>query len=177
LKIFRTDSYYRYILLAISVICVFAAALSFYSKAKPLELLLLVFAGAVAVLITVYIWSVKVRAENGFIHKKNLFGSRTVEISSVEEITLITLMGRYVFTLITANSFLMLSSMLENFQGLKDILKNSVTEKVFEGVSNISDEHLTRKKKVMKLMLAALLILCAVVFIYQLKEVTYAKNL
>ena len=170
MNVFRTGGYYRFILLAISAVSAFATAFNLYFGVKPLELFLNGTVCGFAVLITIYIWSVKVRTENGFLHKKTLFGRRTVEMSLINEISVITLRGRYVFMLYTPDKFIMLSTMLENFPALKDILKSNTAKDAFVNMDNIRDELIAGKNRTMKLMLAALLILSVTIVVYMLKR-------
>ena len=169
MNVFRTDGYYRYMLLAVSTVCVFAAALSFYTKAAPVELFLMCASGGVAVFITMQTWSVKIWTDKGFLHKESLLGCRAIEMALITDITVMSMRGRYVFMALTTDNFLVLSTMLENFPALKDILRNNTTEKAFAEMDKISDDQITRKKTTMKLMLAVLLIICAVIVVYRFK--------
>lgn len=166
MSVFKIDNYYKYMLLAISVLCVAVLALDFYTNAKQIELFLMGTASGFAVLITLYTWSIKIWTENGALCKRTLFGVKTVEMTAVDEISVITLRGRYLFMILTPGSFIMLSTMMENFPALKDILKNNITEKVFAGMDNIGNDRIARKKTVMKLMLAGLLVSSAVILVY-----------
>jgi len=156
-------------MLTISAVCASAVSLSFYAQAKPVELFLLGAAGGFAILITIHTWSVKVWTINGFLYKKTMLGCRTVEMASINEISVMSLRGRYVFMVLTVDKFLMLSTMLENFPVLKDIMKNHMQELAFTEMDKIDDNQITRKKTTMKFMLAALLIICVFIVIYRFK--------
>ena len=170
MSVFRVDIYCKYMLLAISALCVSAMTLSIYVRSKPIELFLLGAACVLAVLVTLYTWSVKVWIGNGFLNKRTVFGCRKVEMVLINEISVIPLRGRYVFMMLTSGSFLMLSTMLESFPVLKGILKSNIPEKVFASMENIGDDHIARKKTAMKLMLTVIFVLCVVVIFYIFKR-------
>jgi hypothetical protein len=93
-------------------------------------------------------------------------GKRSIPLEEIDEITYMSLLGRYAFLLITPTSYAVVSSLMENFPQLSVRIKENVTEKAYKNMDTITPEMLRRKNNHMKGVMIAAIILCITAAIY-----------
>jgi hypothetical protein len=118
-------------------------------------------------MIALYSWSVKVTIEEGNITKSSLLGKKSFPVKSIDEITHIALMGRYSFLLITPETFLAISSLLENFAQLSGYLKDNLTDEAYKNMGVITPTMLDRKTLYMKGIMVVLIAISIAAIVYR----------
>jgi len=120
----------------------------------------------VTLLLAIYSWSIRVEIADGILTKSSIFGKRIIPLGEIDEITHMSLMGRYVFLLITPTSYTTVSSLMENFLTLSERVKENVTEKAYASMGKITPKMLRKKNIFMQVVMILAIVLCFAAAVY-----------
>ena len=166
MKTFRTENIYLILHFAILLGCLVLISQVNQKGFGTLHLLLTSLASGIALLSLVYSFFTVIRVNEDFVEKRNLTGKKSIRYKDVEEVAAIPLKGRYIFMLISQESFLVLTSITKDFIAMRREIAGHLPAKAAEDIMKIEDVALLKKAFLMKFILFIILLLVVAINIY-----------
>ncbi len=157
MKDFKVNPYY---IVSLSVAAVMAALimgmLIISNKSMRVDLFLVSVVLAVLIFLLLYSLSIKVGFNGSTIFKNSLFGSKEISVADIVDISILNTRGRYVFILITVDNYIIISSILKNFNDLFAKIKLVCPDEQSDKMNKLSDDMFSKKEITMKIMMSIL---------------------
>lgn len=163
MSVFKIDIFYKAFFFA--ALAALAALAACYRNDKIYILLLAVI--IIFIVILIYTLALKVETDGIDLKKKTIFGKKEVNLKEVAELSVISLRGRYVFFFITQAGFVMISSALADFEGLRAKIFPCLSEDCQTKLESIPLSTLKKKSVRFKISLVFLLLLAVGVLFWR----------
>lgn len=106
-----------------------------------------VLAGTVVLIMLTYVihaFTALIRIDGNTIQTRSFFIKRSVKLPDIEDVTKIKLKGRYIFFLISMESYVVISSLFDNFLSLKKQLNENMQPDSCKVLNSVSDEDIAK---------------------------------